>query len=79
MTWTPGPWTNPEPGVVESGGTWTFICPSVPDARLIAAAPEMADLLEALCFGWAHDQDVAGAMLEGERLLARIHGAEVTT
>lgn len=104
MTWTPGPWTvsqayadpqhlqgwdvhaSPERGVLR---TMSFGV-SEADARLIAAAPEMADFIADLCSQFGSDPDEyrgrlyvghlhGDDLVKGIALLARIHGkAEVT-
>ena len=77
MTWTPGPWR-----IYQSLGGWTTIdaeegevgrfdglVPSAADARLIAAAPRMADVLAV--FAEPFDPEEAWAVGEARRKIAR--------
>lgn len=90
--WTPGPWecqkldgeygrTTIFASLVEAQGgrLWVGSAGSSSDARLIASAPEMAELLEK----WVtcnDDEDADGYMRchdEARALLSRIKGGEV--
>jgi hypothetical protein len=84
--WTPGPWTIEGEDAVYAGETavaaYRYCYPegAVPleeaDARLIAAAPEMAELLEELNKEWSWDDEVLApqspVVPKARALLARI-------
>ena len=81
--WTPGPWhvaqdhgNSPFVRVVV-GENHSFVTSKTPDARLIAAAPEMADLL-AEAVDWIEHarkrSTLPMVLVDSRRLLARIRG-----
>lgn len=80
--WTPGPWHPISDGygieIVDAAGLSTIASVgAVPDADLIAAAPEMAELLER----WADGEYRDSNHVQGDtvRLLARIRGEAGTS
>lgn len=83
--WTPGPWQT-EYDVLEGDWGWRIKTPGADhsdvdrkaDARLIAAAPEMAELLTTIAEGMTHpDSDaewVSRTKGEARALVSRIRG-----
>lgn len=86
MSYTPGPWKTRKYGefwsvtdsldyeVVGCGGLYRFDGTDAPNARLIAAAPELVEALEQ-AIKWIDDGKMMSAWDEEARaLLARIKG-----
>ena len=87
--WTPGPWevlplqdgrraiyTDAESGFIGDVFGWEEDDPEQAEANacLIAAAPEMAELLEQTMIGIGMGWDLDGYLLQIKELLARIRG-----